>query len=26
VWSLFKAFCCIHVSYGLGSIKALLRL
>lgn len=25
-WSLFKAFCCIHVSYGLGSIKALLRL
>lgn len=24
VWSLFKAFCCIHFSYGLGSIKALI--
>lgn len=23
VWSLFKAFCCIHFSYGLGSIAAL---
>ena len=23
VWSLFKAFCCIHFSYGLGSILAL---
>lgn len=23
VWSLFKAFCCIHFSYGLGSISAL---
>ena len=24
VWSLFKAFWCLHVSYGWGSIKALL--
>lgn len=23
VWSLLKAFCCIHVSYGLGSLAAL---
>lgn len=23
VWSLFKAFCCIHFSYGLGSLAAL---
>ena len=23
VWSLFRAFCCIHFSYGLGSIVAL---
>lgn len=25
VWCLFKAFCCIHISYGLGSLKALLH-
>ena len=24
VWNLFKAFCCIHFSYGLGSIKGLM--
>ena len=24
VWSLLRAFCCIHFSYGLGSLKALL--
>jgi glycosyltransferase involved in cell wall biosynthesis len=24
VWHLLKAFCCIHFSYGLGSIKALI--
>jgi len=24
VWCLFRAFCCIHFSYGLGSVKALL--
>lgn len=23
IWSIFKAFCCIHFSYGLGSIVAL---
>lgn len=25
VWSLLKAFCCIHFSYGLGSIMALVH-
>lgn len=23
VWALFKAFCCIHISYGIGSLVAL---
>lgn len=25
IWSIFKAFCCIHFSYGLGSIMALVH-